>query len=146
MVIAFAASIAVALPVDTFDLFQRFARSDLARAEAMQAAESLVSRSGLPEGEREVQIAFAKLEAAEAIVVPKTIHDWRIRTTRVSWLGVAVSALLLSLGAPFWFHVLQDLVHLRSTAASQEKLDRTLRDRQQMALSGFPRVESPPPA
>ena len=48
-------------------------------------------------------------------------------------MGVAVSAFLLSLGAPFWFHILQDLVRPRSAATSQEKLDRKLRDGTQPA-------------
>lgn len=48
--------------------------------------------------------------------------------TGASWPGIAVSALLLSLGAPFWFHLLQDLIRLRSAGASQEKVERKPRD------------------
>ena len=50
VVMAFAALIAVALPLDTFDLFQRFSRSEAARGEAVQLAESLALRSDLPAG------------------------------------------------------------------------------------------------
>ena len=42
--------------------------------------------------------------------------------------GVAVGGLLLTLGAPFWFHLLKDLLKLRSAVAGQESKDRAQRD------------------
>jgi hypothetical protein len=38
-----------------------------------------------------------------------------------SWLGVLVTWMLLSLGAPFWYDALKDLLKLRSTLAKKEE-------------------------
>ena len=47
---------------------------------------------------------------------------------RVSWLGVALSAVLLSLGGPFWYEALKNLLKLRSLIASKD--DDQRQDRQ----------------
>jgi hypothetical protein len=124
-------ALALALPLDTFDLLQRFARSDAARNQAVALAQTLTVN------EPSVRAAYAKLEAAEVIVVPTTPAEWLERWQKVNYLGVAAAALLLTLGAPFWFTVLKDLLKLRSAVAGQESQDRAQR---QAALT-----DSPPP-
>lgn len=93
LVAVFGIVLALAIPLDTFDLLQRFMRS-----------------------------------AAEVVIVPASRAEWLIRWQQVNWGGVAVSALLLTLGAPFWFHLLKDLLKLRSAAAGQESKNRAQRD------------------
>jgi hypothetical protein len=44
-----------------------------------------------------------------------------------SWAGIALSALLLSLGAPFWFEALKDVLRLRSVIAGKDDLQRERR-------------------
>jgi hypothetical protein len=44
-----------------------------------------------------------------------------------SWLGIALSTLLLSLGAPFWFEALKNLLRLRSVIAGKDDLQRQQR-------------------
>jgi hypothetical protein len=44
-----------------------------------------------------------------------------------SWAGVVLSALLLSLGAPFWFEALKDVLRLRSALAGKDDLQRAQR-------------------
>lgn len=44
-----------------------------------------------------------------------------------SWIGIALSTLLLSLGAPVWFEALKDLLRLRSVLAGKDDLQRTQR-------------------
>jgi hypothetical protein len=44
-----------------------------------------------------------------------------------SWAGIALSALLLSLGAPFWFEALKDVLRLRSVIAGKDDLQREQR-------------------
>jgi hypothetical protein len=44
-----------------------------------------------------------------------------------SWPGIVLSALLLSLGAPFWFEALKDLLRLRSVIAGKDDLQRAQR-------------------
>lgn len=132
-------AVALALPLDTFDLLKRLARSDSAREQAVALARTFATNqvSGDPTPQN-VRLAAARLQAAEVIVVPSSRAEWLARWQQVNWVGVTVSALLLTLGGPFWFTVLKDLLRLRSAAASQESQDRAQR---QAALT-----DSPPPA
>jgi len=138
LVAIFGIALAVALPLDTFDLLKRLARSDSARDQAVALAQTFAADQSVAEQTpRDVRFAVAKLQAAEVIVVPASRAEWLARWQQVNWAGVAVSALLLTLGGPFWFTVLKDLLRLRSSAASQESQDRAQR---QAALT-----DSPPP-
>ncbi len=44
-----------------------------------------------------------------------------------SWRGVLLTWILLSLGAPFWYDSLKDLLKLRSTLAKKEETARVER-------------------
>jgi hypothetical protein len=139
LVAIFGIVVALALPLDTFDLLKRLARSDSAREQAVALAQTFAAaQSGAEQTPQDVRLAVARLQAAEIIVVPSSRAEWLARWQQVNWAGVAVSALLLTLGGPFWFTVLKDLLRLRSSAASQESQDRAQR---QAALT-----DSPPPA
>jgi hypothetical protein len=121
-------AVALALPLDTFDLLKRLERSDSARQQAVEFAESFAAdQLSTDPTPRDVRVAAAKLQAAEVIVVPSSRDEWLARWQQVNWAGVAVSALLLTLGGPFWFAVLKDLLRLRSAAAGQESEDRAQR-------------------
>jgi hypothetical protein len=122
-------AVALALPLDTFDLLKRLARSDSAREQAVELAQTFAAdqSSSADPTPRDVRVAAAKLQAAEIIVVPASRAEWLARWQQVNWAGVAVSALLLTLGGPFWFAVLKDLLRLRSAAAGQESQDRAQR-------------------
>jgi hypothetical protein len=138
LVAIFGIAVALVLPLDAFDLLKRLARSDSAREQAVTLAQTFAAnQSALDPTPREVRLAAARLQAAEVIVVPSSRAEWAARWQQVNWAGVAVSALLLTLGGPFWFTVLKDLLRLRSATASQESQDRAQR---QAALT-----DSPPP-
>ncbi len=139
LVAVFGIAVALVLPLDTFDLLKRLSRSDSAREQAVALAQTFaMNQSAADATPRDVRVAVAKLQAAEVIVVPSSRAEWLARWQQVNWAGVAVSALLLTLGGPFWFSVLKDLLRLRSATASQESQDRAQR---QAALT-----DSPPPA
>lgn len=112
VVCLFAVVVALALPLDTFDLLRRFSTSDSARAAAVRMAEGVSSGSSVNQA---------------IILLPKTFAEWKARWSEVNFAGVIASALLLSLGAPFWFDLLKDLLRLRSAAAGQEERDRWVR-------------------
>jgi hypothetical protein len=121
-------AVALALPLDAFDLLKRLARSDSARQQAVEFAQTFAAdQLSADPTSRDVRVAAAKLQAAEVIVVPGSRAEWLARWQQVNWAGVAVSALLLTLGGPFWFAVLKDLLRLRSAAAGQESQDRAQR-------------------
>jgi hypothetical protein len=65
------------------------------------------------------------LQAAKFELVPSPYPDWRTylagsRPSRHFW-GTLVSAILLSLGAPFWFNSLKSLTNLRPLLAQKQK-------------------------
>ena len=125
----------MALPLDTFDVLERFLRSDAARDQAVALAQTLVTAQPDRLSPDDVRVAYAKLQAAGVIVAPSNYAQWLERWRQVNWMGVAVGALLLTLGAPFWFTVLKDLLKLRSSVANQESQDRAQR---QAALTDLP--------
>jgi hypothetical protein len=51
--------------------------------------------------------------------------------TGIQFLGIMLSALLLSLGAPFWYSSLQNLVRLRSAIAQKDDQQRNIRQTSQ---------------
>lgn len=64
-------------------------------------------------------------------------------TEKASFLGVLLSALLLSLGAPFWYNTLKNLVRLRSVVAGKDDAQRALR---QSSQAGAPAAGHAPTA
>jgi hypothetical protein len=50
--------------------------------------------------------------------------------------GMLISILLISLGAPFWYNVLKDLIGLRSSLAQKDDLQRTQRQSTQPPSDG----------
>jgi hypothetical protein len=56
--------------------------------------------------------------------IPEGFEDWTRRWTADNWatklMGIVLTALLLSLGAPFWYNALQNLIRLRSVIASKD--------------------------
>jgi hypothetical protein len=128
LVAVFGIMLTLALPLDTFDLFERFARSDAARDQAMTLAQATaMNDSAVSATPQDIRLALAKLQAADIIVVPASRAEWLARWQKVNWAGVAAGALLLTLGAPFWFQLLKDLLKLRSAVAGQESQDRAQR-------------------
>jgi hypothetical protein len=70
--------------------------------------------------------------------------DWQTWWDKLNWAklpGILLSALLLSLGAPFWYGRLQDLLKLRSSAAQNDAVQRCIRQTNQT-----PAVVGPPAA
>jgi len=65
------------------------------------------------------------LSTAGLITMPG--EHWWDRLTRAKIPGILLSALLLSLGAPFWYGRLQDLLKLRSTVAQNDSMQRQIR-------------------
>jgi len=58
--------------------------------------------------------------------------DWQTWCDKLNWAkvpGILLSALLLSLGAPFWYGRLQDLLKLRSAVAQNDAVQRCIRRR-----------------
>jgi hypothetical protein len=64
-----------------------------------------------------------KLAAYDIIDMPTSGQDWigRLRNgTVMKLLGILLTAMLLSLGAPFWYNALKNLIKLRSVIAQKD--------------------------
>jgi len=87
-----------------------------------------------------------QLEDLGLIAFPSSAEEWAGRWTQ-GWLlqlfGIVLSAALLSLGAPFWYSLVANLVQLRSVVAGKDDLERAERQTSQVAASP---AGMPPPA
>ena len=71
------------------------------------------------------------LETNNLIGVPVSFSDWERRWSKdnapMKILGILLSSILLSLGAPFWYNALQNLLRLRSLVAVKDDVQRKAR-------------------
>jgi len=79
------------------------------------AALAAVVAFGLPLDMLDLFNTFAS--GAGVLIFPQSIAEWTERWHHLNPAGVAGSAVLLSLGAPFWFEVLKDLLKLKGAPA-----------------------------
>jgi hypothetical protein len=90
--------------------------------------EKLVAEYGAMVDELHRKAASAKLADAgkqvdrlalyDIVIWP---HDWRFFISGTNALGVLVSAVLISLGAPFWFNTLKNLLNLRDALKPRDQ-------------------------
>jgi hypothetical protein len=68
--------------------------------------------------------------------VPRSFADWRRGWSQVNPVGILVTGLLLSLGAPFWYNSLSRLLQLRSALAVKDDKQRAERQGAGVPLAG----------
>jgi len=136
--------IAGALQVDTIGLVNRLSADDMLRegfvksvvAKSQSASTTPASAAqadaASPQGEAEkndaVQIQYMSFLADNGLVTaPRSVQEWKNRFKETNWVGVLVTSLLLSLGAPFWYSALGQLLQLRSVLAVKDDEQRKAR-------------------
>ncbi len=117
---AVALVVAVGLQVDTVGLVNRFS-ADAALREAFVA-----QAGGMQPGDA-TQTYSAFLTKYGVISVARTPAEWLGRWGDISPFGVLVTALLISLGAPFWYKAVANLLNLRSALAAKDDAARKAR-------------------
>lgn len=75
---------------------------------------------------------YTLLSTAGLVTLPTDWQTWVNNWTLAKVPGILLSALLLSLGAPFWYSRLQDLLKLRSTVAQNDAIQRQTRQKTQI--------------
>lgn len=125
--------LALIIQLDTAALVSRLASDDALRASLVAKAE----KAQKPDGQK-LQLTDAEIQNAHDLMtnnlvgVPTSWSDWRNRWSGdnavMKIIGILLSAVLLSLGAPFWYATLQNLIRLRSLVASKD--DQQRRERQ----------------
>jgi hypothetical protein len=77
------------------------------------------------------QIAIGRLEELSLVKFPDSFGAWANYWSREKFLmqmfGILLTSILLSLGAPFWYGALTNLLRLRGVLAVKEEKDRTVR-------------------
>jgi hypothetical protein len=121
--------IATSLQVDTIGLVNRLSADDMLR----QAFVTTASRqSTLPQaagaGAGELDLQYMSFLAENGLVTaPRSPGEWMKRWGQTNVVGVLITALLLSLGAPFWYSALGKLLQLRSVLAVKDDDQRKAR-------------------
>jgi len=78
----------------------------------------------LPALSSQDQRNLSLLAKDDLLEIPTSASDWASRWTGDNWamklLGIVLTAMLLSLGAPFWYNALKNLIRLRSAIAQKD--------------------------
>ena len=140
--ITFAGAIIVAfgLQVDTPALVNRLAADDQLRAQFVAEAKTLYENQKAAAADASPSAALDQkyrdlLGTTGIIRLPSSGNYWEGFKT-INVLGVTVTALLLSLGAPFWYSMLGRLLQLRSILAVKDDVQRTQRQLSEPAQAG----------
>jgi len=131
--LAMGLAVAFVLQLDTPLLMNHLATDPQLRASMVQQAIQLDEQQHvwdqIPSDQR--RQAFEKLSSADLVTVPSDFKEWENNWSRAgahpTILGVILSAILLSFGAPFWYNTLKNLLRLRSTLAQKDDDQRTER-------------------
>jgi hypothetical protein len=149
--------VAFGLQVDTPLLVNRLAADDklreafvteakaLSAQQAQEAARSADARGeprqeGMPPAIDAEKIGrqYSSFLATNGVITLPTQAGWRTGFRDASLLGLLVTALLLSLGAPFWYNALGQLLQLRSVLAVKDDVQRTARQSTEPPAAGTP--------
>ena len=148
--------VALLLQLDALKIVNRLAIDDSLRASLVQAAPQAASTAnsqlaggGQPAdatGNNDVlqartkqNIGQLRLLASEKLITLPTDSSWVDNWRNASLMGMLLSAAMLSLGAPFWYKVLGELLKLRPTIAAKDDQQRE----QRRAAQGADAVSMP---
>jgi hypothetical protein len=133
--------VAFGLQVDTPALVNRFSADDALRTAFVEEAQALSKyqqqadqRGGAqpaPGTPDDVARKYRAFLATNGVITLPSTTGWWDSFANVSFFGMLVTALLLSLGAPFWYGALGKLLQLRSVLAVKDdaqRLDRQLNE------------------
>ena len=125
--------LAFVVQLDTPLLVNRLATDPQLRASMVQQSVAIDLQQNelnkIPSEER--SRLFDKLASADLLSVPASFTEWRANWSgnglHPNPMGVLLSAILLSFGAPFWFNALKNLLQLRSILAQKDDDQRARR-------------------
>jgi hypothetical protein len=132
-------AVALALQLDTAALVSRLSTDDQLRNALFDLAQKQAAQA--PAGNQPnapaIQLTdidrenLKDLMVNNVIGIPQSLNEWISRwhwdNSVMKLLGIILTALLLSLGAPFWYGALQNLLRLRSSLATKDDQQRDQR-------------------
>jgi hypothetical protein len=137
--------VAILLPLDSIELLRRLSVDEKLTAALVTQAQQAVDKAGtatasgdLEKDRRTLQELKSQIDQPNLAILPAGWWPEKVKSRatadsepRFDWakclrsiLGVILSAALLSLGAPFWFETLKNLLKLRPAVATKEDKDR----------------------
>ncbi len=132
--------IAAALQLDSVALVNRLGMDDNLRNSLVQEATQITPPTAPTQGNPpptdsstlqnnvSANVNQLKMLATDSLITwPASPKEWWNAWGHVNALGILLSGVLLSFGAPFWFNVLGDLLKLRPVAAGQDDQQRQQR-------------------
>lgn len=136
--ITFICSVAVALifQLDTVTLINRLSVDDSLRNTLVEQAyrqaggqpPSAPVFAALTEKQKD---EVKKLMELDILTIPGSADDWYKNWKNVNFMGLVLSVFLMSLGAPFWYGALKNLLKLRGTLAGKDDSQRSERQNTQ---------------
>ncbi len=147
--------IALVLQLDTAQLVNRLSEDSNLRGELVKQAMTIDQKNLQPSPEQSSSLLpvlsqpdrerLRTLAQDDIIEFPASIREWTGRWTMDNFfmklLGIVLTATLLSLGAPFWYSALKNLIRLRSLIAQKD--DEQRETRQTTKIGVIPGVEQP---
>jgi hypothetical protein len=131
--IVIALAVAIGLNVDAVRVAERLGEEPAVRQSVVTQAQAAVEEPGKPangqakqggeptpiEAGEEAEHAYGKLAALELPILWSGANDHVDLEVVVGWL---ITAIAISLGAPFWFDALGKLAHLKTTGKKPEEV------------------------
>lgn len=136
------------LQLDAFKLVNRLSIDEDLRASLVQQAQTQVAQPSpaapaaasdlarLQQATSQNVAELRVLASDELVSLPTSPADWWNNWSHTSFFGVAIAGLLVSLGAPFWFKALGNLLKLRPSLAIKEDQQRAERQATQAPAAG----------
>jgi hypothetical protein len=126
VVFAVSLLLAVAVQFDAFAVLNRLSMEPETRTALLESA----FKSQSPDGPDSVS-RFYRWAAGNFGLFPApggwSLQDWLHGLSETNAAGILLSAILLALGAQFWYNALKNLLGLRSIAAAREAAERAMR-------------------
>jgi hypothetical protein len=125
--------VAVVLQLDTVGLINRLSTSDQLRNSFVQQALQITKdSSATKQSGTDYYRKYDRLLASGGLLtMPQDRMDWKNQWRWLKLPGILLSAMLLSLGAPFWYSALKNLLQLRSLIAGKDDDERQTRQSSQ---------------
>ena len=148
--------IALLLQLDTAQLVNRLSEDSNLRGELVKRAVSIDGKDAMPRLDKSPQALVPELSDPDRerlrqlaqddiIEFPTSLRAWTGRWTRdnffMKFVGIVLTATLLSLGAPFWYSALKNMIRLRSLIAQKD--DEQRESRQVTKAGPIPGVADP---
>jgi hypothetical protein len=143
--------VAVTLNINTITIADYLYRDNAARAAMVARAEAAVAEQNYPRTYPAIQTELQSLKLPigwESGLPPLRNSDGTPRPNTVDWIvligGLLITALAATLGAPFWFDILNKVMVIRSTVKPHEKSpEEASKDRQPAKSASETTTERP---